>query len=105
MPRLRADADLFALGAVLRRLRESAALSQDALGDIAELHRTFVGGIERGERNVSYRKIRSILSALGVSWQEFGRQLDAEPGSAVAAAPQRAVVKPRHRVRKSRRSS
>ena len=105
MPPSRADANLVALGAVLRQLREAADLSQDRLGDLAGLHRTFVGGIERGERNVSFRKIRLVLSALNVSWEEFGRRLDLNAGSAISTPARRDAPRPRRRVRKKGRAS
>jgi hypothetical protein len=40
------------------------------------LHRTYVGSVERGERNASFESIDRLLAALGVSWAEFGRAID-----------------------------
>lgn len=48
----------------LKRYRALRGLSQEALADIAELHRTYVGGIERGERNVSIDNIERLAHAL-----------------------------------------
>jgi transcriptional regulator with XRE-family HTH domain len=42
-------------------------LSQEELADRAELHRTYVGGIERGERNVSLLNIDRLARALETS--------------------------------------
>ena len=42
-------------------------MSQEELADRAGLHRTYVGGIERGERNVSLVNIGRLADALGVS--------------------------------------
>jgi transcriptional regulator with XRE-family HTH domain len=72
----RAPQDLAAVGAVLRSLRERAGLSQEALGDEAGLHRTYIGSVERGERNPSFRSLHRILRALGASWSMFARELD-----------------------------
>jgi transcriptional regulator with XRE-family HTH domain len=54
-------------GARVRKLRLAKGLSQEAFADICGLHRTYVGAIERGERNVSLENIEKIAKALGVS--------------------------------------
>lgn len=46
--------ELRALGAALRELRTRRGYSQESLGFRAELHRNYVGGIERGELNVTF---------------------------------------------------
>lgn len=50
----------------LRALRAQRGISQEALADLAELHRTYVGSIERCERNVSLDNIERLAKALGV---------------------------------------
>jgi transcriptional regulator with XRE-family HTH domain len=50
----------------LRREREACGLSQEALAHIAGLHRTFVGSVERGERNVSIDNIERLSKAVGL---------------------------------------
>jgi transcriptional regulator with XRE-family HTH domain len=51
-------------------------LSQEDLGFAADLHRNYVGGVERGERNPSFESISRWLVAVGVSWRDFGEALD-----------------------------
>jgi len=50
----------------LRALRASKGISQEELGDLANLHRTYVGSIERQERNVSLDNVEKLASALDV---------------------------------------
>ena len=57
---------LVKLGENIRQLRKAKGLSQEALADMAGLHRTYIGGIERGERNVSFANIVRIAEALNV---------------------------------------
>jgi len=57
---------LLKLGRRARELRKKAGLTQERLAELAGLHQTYVGGIERGERNVSVRTIAKLATALGV---------------------------------------
>jgi transcriptional regulator with XRE-family HTH domain len=62
-----AAADILRIfGANVRALREKKGVSQEALAELADLHRTYVGGIERGERNVSLLNIAYLARALDV---------------------------------------
>lgn len=51
----------------IRELREAKGWSQERLADDAEIHRTYLGGIERGLRNPSLRNITKIAEALEIS--------------------------------------
>jgi transcriptional regulator with XRE-family HTH domain len=55
---------------------ETIRLTQ--LANAAGLDRTFVGGIERAERNVSFIAISRLLDALDTSWMDFATLVDAE---------------------------
>lgn len=60
-----------------REIRKEQGLSQEQLAFKAGLHRTYVGGIERGERNVALRNIQRLADALEVDVRvlfEFGDQ-------------------------------
>lgn len=54
----------------IRNLRREQNLSQEALADKAGLHRTYVGAVERGERNITLLNANRIAEALGVKLSE-----------------------------------
>lgn len=60
------DPHLVAFGRRLRELREERRLTQEQLAHAADLHRTVVGFIERGEREVGISKVWPLADALGV---------------------------------------
>ena len=55
------------LGQKIREQRLAIGISQEELASAAGLHRTYIGSIERGERNVSLQNIVAIARALSVS--------------------------------------
>jgi transcriptional regulator with XRE-family HTH domain len=52
------------LGRAIRRRREDVGLSQEELGHLSRLHRTYVGSVERGERNLTLNSLIAISRAL-----------------------------------------
>jgi transcriptional regulator with XRE-family HTH domain len=64
------DPDLVALGARVRELRLAAGMTQESLADAADLHWTFIGQVERGERNISYKNLLKIARGVGAEVSE-----------------------------------
>jgi transcriptional regulator with XRE-family HTH domain len=61
------------IGERVRELREACGIaSQEKLGELAsDLHRTFIGRVERGETNISIENLEAITKALDISLAEF----------------------------------
>jgi transcriptional regulator with XRE-family HTH domain len=55
----------------VRTFRHALGLSQEELAELAGLHRTYIGSIERGERNVSVDNIERLAKALDVTPQRL----------------------------------
>ncbi|MBB3963690.1 helix-turn-helix domain-containing protein [Rhizobium metallidurans] len=62
-----------AFGKNIRNRRQELEISQERLAEQAGLHRTYVGGIERGERNVSLDNILCIAKALNITASDLMR--------------------------------
>ena len=60
-----------ALGSAIRAARLISRISQEELAARSGVHRTYLGGIERGERNPSFQNLRRIAQALGVPVSEL----------------------------------
>jgi len=58
----------------LRRLRHAKELSQDQLAHLAGIHRTYVGAVERSEKNISIDSMERLASALGCPVWELLRE-------------------------------
>ena len=54
------------VGENLRAYREDQGLSQEAFAEVLGYHRTYVGGLERGERNITLRSLERIAAQLGL---------------------------------------
>ena len=62
-----------AVGRYLRRYRQDRGLSQEAFADLVEVHRTYMGGLERGERNLTLKAVERIAGRLGLDPIELMR--------------------------------
>ena len=60
-------------GRALRRRRQKLGVSQEAFADMCQLDRTYIGGIERGERNVALVNIEKIAKTLRLTIAELFR--------------------------------
>ncbi len=63
----------FRFGKALRRRRERLGVSQEAFADMCQLDRTYIGGIERGERNVALVNIEKIAKTFRLSIAQLFR--------------------------------
>lgn len=54
------------VGHRLRAHRRQRGLSQEAFADVLGIHRTYMGGLERGERNLTLRSVERLAQRLGV---------------------------------------
>jgi transcriptional regulator with XRE-family HTH domain len=61
------DSTLVQFGNRIRELREAKGLSQEELADLGGIHRTYLGGIERGERNPTLLSLLKLAKALDTS--------------------------------------
>jgi len=50
----------------IKKYRKSRGYSQEKLAELANLHRTYIGSVEREERNLSLKNLQRIADALGV---------------------------------------
>ena len=69
-----------AFGNAIRKHRLAAGLSQEDLAERADLHRTYVGDVERGERNVSLINMWKISEASGVRLSRVLKDVEKELG-------------------------
>jgi transcriptional regulator with XRE-family HTH domain len=70
------------IAANVRRLRKARGFSQEGFADACGLHRTYIGGIERAERNVSVDNIERMADALSVPGWKLLHPTTGEPASA-----------------------
>lgn len=76
--------ELILFGKAVRRVREQKGLSQEALADLCHLHRTYIGGIERGERNIGLLNLLRLSKALKVLPSELLQDFDKKIMTAIS---------------------
>ena len=59
------------VGSRIKNYRLLKGLTQERLAELSDLHNTYIGQIERGEKNLCIVSLDKILTALGVSYSEF----------------------------------
>lgn len=62
------------VGRNLRSYRQARGLSQEAFADVVGVHRTYMGGLERGERNLTLKSVERIADQIGLDPLELMRQ-------------------------------
>ncbi|HEX8385602.1 MAG TPA: helix-turn-helix transcriptional regulator [Rubricoccaceae bacterium] len=67
---------LLRLGAAVRTRRRALGLSQEGLAERADIHMTYVGMVERGERNPTYTNVLRIARGLGCTMSALVEGLD-----------------------------
>lgn len=68
----------------MRRHRLTQGLSQEHLAELAGLHRTYIGSVERGERNISIDNIEAIANALSMSVRDLFTDPEQQQGKSQA---------------------
>lgn len=79
------------LGLRIRDLRSHRGFSQEAFADIAGVHRTYMGHLERGEKNLSFLSMLKVANALGISLSELLTGVE-DPKSTATPARRAAAV-------------
>lgn len=71
------DKVLRLLGLRVKEIRKAQSLSQEKLGEKAGFHFSYIGGLERGEKNISLKNLAKISSALGIKLADLLRYEEA----------------------------
>lgn len=80
------------VGGVIRRRREALGFSQEAFADHIQMHRTYYGAIERGEKNLQLTTLERVCAGLTTAMADLLREVetagsDEPPRSAVRKSP------------------
>ena len=65
-----------AFGQAVRKLRRQKGISQEKLAELADIHRTYIGDVERGTRNIALLNMTRIAKALGLSLSDLIREME-----------------------------
>ena len=68
---MKTDERMVAFGKRVRELRKSKGISQERLAEMAGIDRSYMGNIERGEKNVTLKKAYEVCDALDVEIQDL----------------------------------
>ena len=63
-------------GMRVRALRKARGLSQEAFADLVGLDRSYIGGVERGDRNISLNNIHKIALALNLKLEDLFKEIN-----------------------------
>jgi transcriptional regulator with XRE-family HTH domain len=63
-------------GKAVRKFRSAAGISQEKLAELAEIHRTYMGDVERGERNISIVNMVKIAEGLKKKLSDVVREME-----------------------------
>lgn len=66
--------ELKAIGAVIRDARQKLEVSQEDFAEMVDVHRTYIGQLERGEKNFSFTSINRVARALSLTPSELMRR-------------------------------
>jgi transcriptional regulator with XRE-family HTH domain len=80
MPLVEPDELLREVGNTIRRLRAARGFSQEAFAQEAKLDRAYMGGVERGQRNVGVVNLYRIARALNMSLSELFAEMEGRKG-------------------------
>ena len=93
-----------AVGRNVRRVRNERGLSQEQFGEVVGWHRTLVGAVERGERNLTLKSVERVSIQMGVDPLDLLRDPEAAPLRVAAAdGDGRPGTTPRSRSRRPNR--
>ena len=88
------DTPAMIFGRKVRTLRVGMGLSQEALAGECGLHRTYIGSVERGERNVTLGTIVRLARVLQTTSSHLLQDVDCGPSQDLDSLPRGAVVNP-----------